>query len=69
MDSTHPLKAWRDDLGLTQEAAARELGLQEPTLSRYERGRRKPTLARAVALSAKTGIPVEKFIVAPDAAE
>ena len=69
MQTDHPLKTWRTGRGLTQEAAARELGLKEPTLSRYENGRRKPTLARAADLAAKTGIPLDAFVPQEEAAQ
>lgn len=69
MEGDHPLKAWRDGRGLTQEAAAEELGLNEPTLSRYENGRRTPSLARAAKLSEKTGIPIDRFVKQSEAAQ
>lgn len=72
MESTsgrHPLKVWRSDNGLTQEAAAKILGLNTPTLSRYETGKRAPTLAKAAKLSEKTGISIDKFVKVEEAAE
>lgn len=62
MEGTRPLKQWRLDRRLKQEAAAKELGLTVPTLSRYETGARVPSLARAAKLSEKTGIPIDKFV-------
>lgn len=64
MEGIHPLRQWRVRLGLTQEEAARKLGLKEPTLSRYENGRRIPTLTRAAKLSEQTGIPIDQFVEA-----
>lgn len=40
--TTHPLKAWRDEQGLSQEAAASQLEVLPMTLSRWERGRHMP---------------------------
>lgn len=69
MEGTHPLKQWRDERGLKQKAAAEELGLTEPTLSRYEKGRRIPSLAQAAKLSEITGIPIDKFVKQPEATQ
>jgi transcriptional regulator with XRE-family HTH domain len=69
MEATHPLKQWRSDQGLTQEAAAERLGLTEPTLSRYEKRRRTPSLTQAAKLSEKTGIPIDAFVQPERAAE
>jgi transcriptional regulator with XRE-family HTH domain len=69
MDNPHPLKLWRQNLGLSQGAAAELLALTEPTLSRYETGSRSPSLAQAAKLSEKTGIPLDKFVKTVEAAE
>lgn len=69
MQANHPLRKWRLDKGLTQEAAAVELELNEPTLSRYETGRRTPSLGQAAKLSEKTGIPITAFVQPQEAAE
>jgi transcriptional regulator with XRE-family HTH domain len=69
MEGTHPLKQWRDLRGLKQKAAADELGLTEPTLSRYETGKRMPSLTQAAKLSEKTGIPLDRFVKQSEAAQ
>lgn len=69
MEGTHPLRQWRNLRGLKQKAAAEELGLTEPTLSRYEKGRRIPSLAQAAKLSEKTGIPIDRFVKQGEAAQ
>lgn len=69
MEGTHPLKEWRRKRGLKQRAAAATLGLTEPTLSRYETGKRSPSLAQAAKLSEQTGIPIDKFVKANEAAQ
>lgn len=65
----HPLRKWRLDNGLDQQAAAERLDLKIPTLSRYETGARTPRLALAAKLSEKTGIPIDKFVKQTEAAE
>lgn len=69
MEDIHPLRQWRKDSGLTQKVAAELLGLEEPTLCRYETGTRMPSLALAAKLSEKTGIPLDKFVKTAEAAE
>lgn len=69
MEGTHPLKTWRTDRGLKQSAAAEELGLTEPTLSRYETRARTPSLTQAAKLSEKTGIPIDRFVKQSEAAQ
>lgn len=65
----HPLKNWRTSRGLTQAAAAELLGLTEPTLCRYEKGSRTPSLAQAAKLSEQTGIPMDGFVKQSEATE
>lgn len=60
----HPLRTWRQNHNLTQPQAAQRLGLTEPTLSRYESGKRMPRLKRAAKLSEITGIPLDQFVMA-----
>lgn len=69
MEGTHPLKAWRLGLGLSQRAAAARLELTKPSLSRYETGARMPSLTQAARLSERTGIPIDKFVKQAEAAE
>lgn len=40
------LRKIRDERGLTQESLARELGVSWITVSRYERGKSRPTVNR-----------------------
>lgn len=69
MDAEHPLKAWRDREGLNQSRAAVLLGLKKPTLNRYEKGTRTPSLTQAAKLSEQTGIPIDKFVRQTEAAQ
>jgi transcriptional regulator with XRE-family HTH domain len=59
---SHPLKAWRTELGISQAEAAARLGSSKPTICRIETGNRTPSLALAAKLSERTGIPIEKFV-------
>lgn len=65
----HPLKKWREDRGLSQKDAATLLQVPRPTLCRFEKGRRQPSLTQAAKLSEKTGIPIDKFVKQAEAAQ
>jgi transcriptional regulator with XRE-family HTH domain len=65
----HPLTKWREARGLNQKAAADLLDLNRPTLCRFEKGRRFPSLTQAAKLSEKTGIPIEQFAPQSEAAQ
>lgn len=47
-------KEWRQQEGLTQEAAAERLGVHKAHVSRLERGERAPSLARAALIEKVT---------------
>ena len=51
------LRNYRADLNLTQQAMAERLGVTRVTLSKWERGRARPSLEKAVLLEQQTGIP------------
>ena len=67
MTNTHPLKSYRDNLGLTQQALATRLGVSSITVSRWETGARKIDCAYLPNVSEKTGIA--KRQLRPDLAE
>ncbi|MDX8405495.1 MAG: helix-turn-helix transcriptional regulator [Mariprofundus sp.] len=50
IDDAHPVRAWREYLGLDQSAVAEKAGMKQPALARIESGTggktRKDTLAR-----------------------
>lgn len=69
MEITHPLREWRKREGLKQSGAAARLGIKIPTLSRFETGKRTPSLSMAVRLSEQTGIPVDRFVKQDEPAE
>jgi len=67
MVQDHPLKAYRADRGLTQDALAKELGVSSITVSRWETGARKIDDALLHEIADKTGIP--KRQLRPDLVE
>lgn len=67
MVSNHPLKAYRDHRGQTQDALAKELGVSSITVSRWETGMRKIDRKKLSDISQRTGIP--KRVLRPDLAE
>lgn len=67
MVTDHPLKAYRTERGLTQDALAKELGVTSISVSRWETGARKIDDALLPDIAEKTGIP--KRQLRPDLAE
>lgn len=51
----------REEKGLTQEELARMAGVERDQLSRYETGRRKPSVERAIRLAKALQVSVEIF--------
>lgn len=51
----------------SQAAVAETLGIHQPTISNYARGRVRPSLARAILLRERLGIPVDDWGVPDDA--
>lgn len=52
----HPLKAWRDGQGLSQEAAAEKFCVKPMTVSRWERGNHLPNKKHWTKIEETTGI-------------
>ncbi len=67
MVGTHPLKNFRSERGLTQEALAALLEVDPITVSRWETGARRIDGKLLQAVAEKTGIP--KRELRPDLAE
>lgn len=51
-------KEWRDSLNINQEDAAKRLGVEQGTYSRYENGEARPAGPRCQEISEITGIPL-----------
>lgn len=78
MSETHPLKEWRKRAGrfadragdeMRQEDLASQVGVAPSHLSMIEKGRRTPSLDLASQLSKITGIPIDEFVGAREAAQ
>lgn len=54
---THPLKAYREQHAMTQDALAEMLGIGRAMVTHIETGRRSITARNAIAWEQKTGIP------------
>jgi DNA-binding XRE family transcriptional regulator len=57
----HHLREWRESLSYSQAEAAVALGVDQTTISCWERGDRTPGLRLAIAIRKVTGIPVESW--------
>lgn len=55
------VRAWREHLGLTQDAVAERAGMQQPSLARLERGEIKPRTATLARLAAAMGLGLEQL--------
>lgn len=58
----HPLKAWRDDRQLSQEAAAELLRVKPMTVSRWERGSHLPNKKHWPKIEEATGIAASRLV-------
>lgn len=67
MVGSHPLRVYRKDRGITQNALAKELGVHPLTVSRWEVGHRRIAGALLGLVAEKTGIP--KRELRPDLSE
>lgn len=61
-DGVHPVRAWREYRGLTQEELARRTGTSKAYISHIERGMRQPALALTRALAAALNAPLEVLV-------
>lgn len=57
---TNPLKEWRGDR--TQDEAAKLLGVNAMTYSRWERGVHLPRRSKWPTIKDKTGVPLERML-------
>jgi transcriptional regulator with XRE-family HTH domain len=52
------LRAWREQSGLSQAAAAERVGVSQATWSDWEAGKKCPQIAQAIRLEKEMGLPV-----------
>ena len=58
----HPVRAWREYRGLTQEELACRTGTSKAYISHIERGLRQPALTLTRALAAALGAPLDVLV-------
>jgi DNA-binding XRE family transcriptional regulator len=62
LSGVHPVRAWRDYRGLTQEELARRASTSKAYVSQIETGRRSPGLALARALARALDAPLDVLL-------
>lgn len=68
------MRAWREEVGLTQEGAAKRLGVTTGTWSSWEQGRKRPSIEQIVKLATLTSasqhaLALHDFVETPEEAE
>jgi DNA-binding XRE family transcriptional regulator len=58
----HPLRRYREDMGLSQEALAKKLGVNSQTIFRWETGKRLPRRGLWPKIAAETGVRPAEFL-------
>ena len=61
MNAPEQIRAWRENNGLSQAAAAERVGVSQPTWSDWEAGKKCPHVAQAIRLEREAGIPVSAW--------
>lgn len=69
MTAVHPLRIWREDQGLSQEALGDKLGVDEMTVSRWERRDTEPQKRQWERIEEVTGLSRARFLGFVEAAE
>lgn len=59
---THPVKAWREYRGLTQDALTERVGISKPFLSQIETGKRRFGAATLRALADALGVAADDLL-------
>lgn len=59
---TNPLKAWRDGREISQAEAGNLLGVDEMTVSRWERGNHLPRKSQWLKIEEVTGISPSELV-------
>lgn len=64
------LKAWREESGLAQSAAAKKIGVRQPTWCEWESGGRTPQLDHAIRIEvlSEGRCPIESWADDPEVA-
>ena len=57
-DGAHPVRAWREHRGLSQDALAADSGLSKPFVSQIEGGKRAGTTTTLKKLAAALQVPL-----------
>lgn len=60
--SDSPITAARISAGLTQAQLAEKIGCLQNDISRWENGRRHPSVDSLAALASALGVPIEQLI-------
>ncbi|VDY06930.1 Transcriptional regulator, XRE family [Thiomonas sp. Bio17B3] len=61
LDGAHPVKAWREYRGLTQDALAEKAGISKAYLSQIETGKRIGVAKTLKALAAALGVTLNEI--------
>jgi len=58
LDGVHPVKVWREQRGLTQDALSAQAGISKAYLCQIETGKRQGALKTLRAISRVLGVPL-----------
>ncbi|SCC95818.1 Transcriptional regulator, XRE family [Thiomonas sp. X19] len=61
LDGTHPVKAWREYRGFTQDALAEKAGISKAYLSQIETGKRTGVAKTLKALASALGVTLNEL--------
>ncbi|MDD5707812.1 MAG: helix-turn-helix transcriptional regulator [Kiritimatiellae bacterium] len=61
LDGTHPVKAWREYRGFTQDALAEKAGISKAYLSQIETGKRTGVAKTLKALASALGVTINEL--------
>lgn len=59
LEGAHPVKAWREHRGMSQDALAKKSGLSKPFISQIENGKRAGPTATIRKLAAALDVPLD----------
>lgn len=62
LNGAHPVHAWRDFRGLTQQALSNAAGISKPYLSQIESGKRAGTAKVLAAIARALDVPVDLLV-------